>query len=49
MTQENKVTMMTVRELARTGLLTEHADVEAKQIACTVYRKESPHQLRKNR
>ena len=25
MTQENKVTMMTVRELARTGILTEHA------------------------
>lgn len=25
MTQENKVTMMTVRELAKTGILTEHA------------------------
>ena len=25
MTQENKVTMMTIRELARTGILTEHA------------------------
>ena len=25
MTQENKVTMMTVRELAITGILTEHA------------------------
>ena len=25
MTQQNKVTMMTVRELARTGILTEHA------------------------
>ena len=25
MTQENKITMMTVRELAKTGILTEHA------------------------
>ena len=25
MTQETKVTMMTVRELAKTGILTEHA------------------------
>ena len=25
MTQENKVTMMTVRALAKTGILTEHA------------------------